>query len=159
MELRYALLNADKSLRFTADVMEWARMFEGIERFVEQTSLDKSLHNVCQWEHSGSISGDRIDKVFISTTFLGLDHSYTEGKSLWFETMIFGGKEDGYQDRCETWLQAKDMHGKAVMRVINGRDYRNDFGKDTVSAMRGLYGRRGWFSCFMRGVRYPRSYR
>lgn len=49
--------------------------------------------------------------VKVSTVFLALDHRFNDqGPPLLFETMIFGGEHDGYQDRCSTWEQAEVMH-------------------------------------------------
>jgi hypothetical protein len=78
------------------DLIEWAKSFEGQNRIVEQTQI-----------------GD----VKVSTVFLGLDHSFGGGEPLLFETMIFGGKEDGFQDRYSTWDEAVEGHKKAVELV------------------------------------------
>ena len=53
-------------------------------------------------------------EVKVSTVFLGLDHAYApnEPRKL-FETMIFGGPHDGYQERCSTWGEAEGMHRAA----------------------------------------------
>lgn len=53
------------------------------------------------------------DKVLVSTVFLGLDHAWDGGLPLLFETMIFGGEHDQYQDRCSTWEEAEEMHREA----------------------------------------------
>lgn len=54
--------------------------------------------------------------ILISTVFLGIDHSFSFEKTepILFETMIFGGEEDGYQDRYSTWEEAEIGHQKAV---------------------------------------------
>ena len=75
------------------DLLEWAKAMERQNRVVKQTQI-----------------GD----VKVSTVFLGLDHSFGGGAPLLFETMIFGGKEDGYQDRYSTWDEAIEGHKKAV---------------------------------------------
>ena len=75
------------------DLMTWAKWFEKEERHIAK-------------------SGDR-DKTWVSTVFLGLDHQYGEGPPLLFETMIFGGEHDQYQERCSTWEQAQAMHKTA----------------------------------------------
>jgi hypothetical protein len=77
------------------DLMTWARWFEATKdgRIVAKTQL---AH------------------VEVSTVFMGLDHSFGEGPPQLFETMIFGGPQDGYQERCETWEQAEAMHAQAV---------------------------------------------
>lgn len=51
--------------------------------------------------------------ITVSTVFLGLDHSYGDGSPLLFETMIFGGEHDEWQDRCSTWAEAEAMHKRA----------------------------------------------
>lgn len=72
------------------DLLKWAKWFETGERIV-------------QWTKKG--------KIRVSTVFLGLDHNFTgSGKPLLFETMIFGGKHDQFQDRCSTWVEAEQMH-------------------------------------------------
>ena len=61
-----------------------------------------------------------LGKVRVSTIFLGLDHSFIYGKKhkpILFETMIFGGKHDGYQERYAIWEEAEEGHKKAVELV------------------------------------------
>jgi hypothetical protein len=53
------------------------------------------------------------DDITVSTVFLGLNHNYGDGPPLIFETMIFGGPNDGWQDRCSTWAEAEAMHTAA----------------------------------------------
>lgn len=55
--------------------------------------------------------------VWISTVFLGLDHSFTGGTPILFETMIFGGPADQHQWRCATWAEAEAQHAHAVERA------------------------------------------
>jgi hypothetical protein len=52
--------------------------------------------------------------VSVSTVFLGLDHQFGGGPPLLFETMIFGGPQNDYQERCSTWGEALVQHAKAV---------------------------------------------
>lgn len=77
-----------------ATLIEWGQWFETADRHVAKTAVS--------------------DKVNVSTVFLGLDHSFGNGPPLLFETMIFGGEHDQYQDRYETWEQAEAGHKKAV---------------------------------------------
>lgn len=74
-----------------------------------------------------SVFGD----VTVSTVFLGLDHGYN-GQVLLFETMIFGGEHDGYQERYTTWEEAVSGHKIAcdmVNKVAIERDNKlNDLG-------------------------------
>ncbi len=79
------------------DLMTWAQWFEHADRQVAHTEFP----------------GGRV-----STVFLGLDHSFGSGPPLLFETMIFGGPEDGYCDRYTTWAEAEVGHAKAVSQAL-----------------------------------------
>lgn len=62
-----------------------------------------------------TVAKTSIGDVRISTVFLGMDHNFFgNGPPLLFETMIFGGPHDGYQERCSTWEEAEKQHEKAV---------------------------------------------
>lgn len=64
----------------------------------------------------------KID-VDVSTVFLCLDHSFSkEGPPLLFETMIFGGPYDSYQERYHTYKEALEGHNKLVEKLINGEN-------------------------------------
>ena len=82
-----------------ADLMTWARWYEAAkdERIVAKTKLSH---------------------VEVSTVFLGLDHRPLaidpHGPPQIFETMIFGGPQDGWTDRCATWDEAEEMHKRGV---------------------------------------------
>ena len=56
--------------------------------------------------------------VRVSTVFLGLDHGFLASEDpILFETMIFGGPEDGYQERYKTWKEAEEGHKRALELV------------------------------------------
>lgn len=74
------------------DLMEWAKWFEKGNRRVAE-----------------DVRGD----IRVSTIFLGMNHNWGDGPPLLFETMIFGGEHDLYQDRYATWNEAVDGHKKA----------------------------------------------
>ncbi len=74
------------------NVLEWAKEFENQNRIV---------------------GFSQVKKVRVSTIFLGLDHSFNGGKPVLFETMIFGGKHNEYQERYSTWDEAVEGHKKA----------------------------------------------
>ncbi len=81
------------------DVLEWARWFEKADRRVAKT---------------------KVGVVKISTVFLGLDHSCGGSIPILFETMIFGGKHNDYQERYTTWEEAEAGHLRAVELVKKG---------------------------------------
>ena len=80
------------------DLLTWAKAFEDREaRKVARTELG--------------------DGVYVSTVFLGLDHSFGQGPPLLFETMVFGGQHDQDMDRYTTWEQAEAGHRATVERI------------------------------------------
>lgn len=80
------------------DLMTWAHWFELNNRLLKQT---------------------RLFGLFISTVFLGLDHSFGFGSrpTLW-ETMIFGLDGDQPMYRYSTRDQAMYGHKQAIMEAI-----------------------------------------
>lgn len=60
--------------------------------------------------------------VLVSTVWLGLDHSFPlpghPRIPIIFETMIFGGSEDGFQERYATEEQARKGHRNAVWLAL-----------------------------------------
>jgi len=64
------------------------------------------------------VRSDEIGDVRVSTVFLGLDHNYEEDRPpLLYETMIFGGEHDDYQERYSTRIEAEAGHIRAVALV------------------------------------------
>ena len=73
----------------------------------------KEQSNEAQWR----VGNDMIGDVQVSTVFLGLDHRFGDGTPILFETMIFGGEHDEYQERYETWDEALEGHKRAIEMV------------------------------------------
>jgi len=84
------------------DDREWAKWFETAERHVNETYM--------------------FGGAWVSTVFLGLDHSFGTGRPVLFETMIFGGRHDEYQERYHTWEEAEAGH-KTAIRMEEGTDW------------------------------------
>jgi hypothetical protein len=68
-----------------------------------------------------AVAQEYIDDVFISTVFIGLDHKNygwlsTKTPILW-ETMIFGGDHDQYQERYTSHEDALEGHKKALTLI------------------------------------------
>lgn len=63
------------------------------------------------------IGDDKIKGVRVSTVFLGLDHQFGKGKPILFETMIFGGKRNGEQERYSTKREALKGHKRIVKEL------------------------------------------
>lgn len=60
------------------------------------------------------VKQDTVRKVFISTVFLGLDHAWNSDIPVLWETMIFGGAFDQYQERYTSVEDALKGHEYAV---------------------------------------------
>jgi hypothetical protein len=56
---------------------------------------------------------------YVSTVFLGLNHAFTDGPPVLWETMIFGGPNDGWQDRYTSRAGAEAGHLRAVALAPN----------------------------------------
>ena len=86
------------------NLIEWGEWFEKADRQVALTELEG---------------------VRVSTIFLGIDHSFGNGKPILFETMVFGKDKDGkcdYRDQeCERYTtrdEAIKGHNKMVSRFM-----------------------------------------
>lgn len=76
------------------DLIKWATWFETADRHVAE---------------------DKIGDVRVSTVFRGIDHRFNSaGKPVLWETIIFGGPHDEYQDRYTSLGDAKKGHEVAV---------------------------------------------
>jgi len=96
---------------FGQEVREFTNPMEYVEAIVRGNGLV-----------IGTIIMDRLPGIDISTAFLGSDHNHREdGPPLLFETMIFGGAEDGAQVRCSTYEQALAQHKIIVERLSHSQ--------------------------------------
>ena len=87
----YILVNKEPK---SVSLMEWVEWFENSDkRIVAQIQLRRAK---------------------VSTVFLGLDHRWGDGSPLLFETMIFGGRHDNFQDRYTTWDESELGHYKVI---------------------------------------------
>lgn len=87
-----------------AGALEWARWREG---------------NPDAWR----VGGDRLeDGTSVSTVFLGVDHGWSAGPPILFETMVFGRRDrwDGWCWRYPTWDEAAAGHAAVLKRLREG---------------------------------------
>ena len=101
------ILDADGHPVLEPDLLKWAEWLETADRTV---ALDRFIGD------AGAAD------VRVSTVFLGLDHSFplSPGPSyapILFETMVFGGEHDGYQERYGTRDEALEGH-RAVVDMV-----------------------------------------
>jgi hypothetical protein len=80
------------------DVIAWARWMQDFE-------------NHCR------IARTEIGDVHVSTVFLGVNHNFFGHTPILFETMIFGGEHDEYQERYYTLEEAMIGHERAVSLI------------------------------------------
>lgn len=98
MSERYRLDVDGKTPIPCPDLMAWAKWLETSPRIVQR---------------------DIVGDVRVSTVFLGLDYSFGDGPPLLWETMIFGGEHDQYQDRYSSHADALVGHARALLMVAN----------------------------------------
>jgi hypothetical protein len=91
---RYIL--RDKMAVPEPSLIKWAKWFEAADRHVAKT---------------------QVGGCWISTVFLGLDHSCGHGEPQLFETMIFRGGKGDETFRCASWQEAEKQHAEAVEQV------------------------------------------
>jgi hypothetical protein len=61
---------------------------------------------------------DGVGDAHVSTVFLGIDHNFTgEGPPVLYETTVFGGPEDDYQERYTSRELAEAGHRAVVDRL------------------------------------------
>ena len=62
---------------------------------------EPDIHKWSQWYSTAdkTVARAEIDGIVVSTVFLSIDHAFGDGQAQLYETMIFGGKHDQYQQR------------------------------------------------------------
>jgi hypothetical protein len=79
-------------------MLVWARLFDGGDR---------------------RVAFSKVEDAEVSTVWLGLNHQWQPGGApLIFETMIFGGKHDGYCRRYSTQDAAEIGHALILSRLL-----------------------------------------
>ena len=106
--MRNYILDENKKPIPEDDIPTWGKWFE------EDTSRGRVALDIIQETH-----------VKVSTVFLGLDHSFGSGDPILWETMIFGGVNDGYQDRYSSHEDAVRGHAKALEIAKSNIEYKD----------------------------------
>jgi hypothetical protein len=65
-----------------------------------------------------AVRQETIGDIFVSTVFLGLDHAWNSGIPVLWETMIFGGEHDQYQERYSSYEDALEGH-QIALNLVN----------------------------------------
>lgn len=92
----------DKKVVECSNALEWGKWFEN---FDNRAIADDY---VGEWHES---------PCCVSTAFIGIDLNYGFGELHLFETMVFGGKLQDYQQRCSTYEEAIKQHNR-VLRLV-----------------------------------------
>jgi hypothetical protein len=90
------ILDANHKL-VSVGLMEWAQWFEQ--------------------DGNRRVAEDTIDGFYVSTVFLGLDHSFSGTVPLVFETMVFADGNGELFGRYPSWDQALGGHAAAIKWV------------------------------------------
>lgn len=88
-------------------------MFEGkywAYKLVDKVPVKCTLEEISNIDRR--IQRDEYNGVIVSTVFLPFDHSFNEEGPILFETLVFGGKNDGLMRRYKTYDEAVDGHNE-----------------------------------------------
>lgn len=104
MTYKWLLDEAGEPITYTGSLKDWASFYmDSDKRIVKQEIVHNSK---------------------ISTVFLAFDHQFGKGPPILWETMVFGGKLDGEQNRCGGPRQnAINMHNQMVRDVMRARPW------------------------------------
>jgi hypothetical protein len=96
---RYYTLNENGEPTAEPDLMKWAVWYESANR---------------------KVAGTSVRGATVSTVFLGINHNFSEGPPILWETMIFGGPLDQEQSRCSgSREQAEAMHQSMLSKLLS----------------------------------------
>lgn len=95
----YYVLDDDDQPCLANDVLVWGQWFETADQ-------------------QRVVARDTIGAVRVSTVFLGVDHNWcADGPPILWETLIFGGPHDGWQQRYSSLKNAYAGHVKALQFI------------------------------------------
>lgn len=100
-------------------------MQQGLTKLVGTEVVNCSLEEWGRFFNSPErhLAKDLVGEHFVSTVFLGMDHSFLDGPPLWFETMVFCQKEHHncqWDDECRrysTHAEALAGHQKIIKEL------------------------------------------
>lgn len=98
---------------------------------VGQTPIEVNSKEWARWFEKNQeriVAQEKIGEAFVSTVFLGLDHSYSlnalrgdpDHVPELFESMVFGGQLDELCWRYRSYIEASVGHKKLVKAVKQG---------------------------------------
>jgi hypothetical protein len=81
----------------------------------------KSIKHYHYWSLNSkykAVKQEHIGDIYVSTVFLGLDHALNSNIPVLWETMIFGGEHDQYQERYTSYEDALEGH-QIALNLVN----------------------------------------
>lgn len=79
---------------------------------------DPSQVQIGQHVAKDRITDSKGNEILVSTVFLPLDHGFGySSEPILFETMVFGGEGDGYQERYTTWDLSETGHSEILAKA------------------------------------------
>lgn len=102
---------------------EWYKLDENYN-LVNLNSLEEWIEQTKKLAEKRIIGRNHVfvndERIFVSTVFLGIDHSFSNhGEPILFETMVFGGINDQYQNRYCTFREACNGHLQVLEQIKN----------------------------------------
>jgi hypothetical protein len=98
-------MDRDGRIKEEPDVVAWARWFKTADRVIARTTVPT--------ETTGG-------QVMVLTVFFGVDHLFSEGTPLLFETVVTGGERDKTIERYSTIEEARKGHAAIVESLAQG---------------------------------------
>lgn len=122
MRSMFYVEDANKQAVPVETVEEWARYFQDANRTVAMDRIEPRPRTGMDYVRRANHWPRQPRAYVVSTVFLGLDHAFTGGPPLLYETMVFAKNEwDGHSglddldcDRCTTRSEAVMMHAFMV---------------------------------------------
>lgn len=74
------------------------------------------------FETSRRVAKTVVGDAEVSTVFLAVDHAFWGSTPVLFETMVFGGENDGDTWRYSTWDEAVAGHALAVSTITASQE-------------------------------------
>lgn len=89
-----------------------------VGRSVTEASAEE-FRQMFEEDDARRIARTERDGITVSTVFLGLDHGFGySAQPVVFETLVFGGEQDGEMERCCTFEEAEAMHARVCATVF-----------------------------------------
>ena len=103
-------------------------MIAGYQHYVlldgTTTPMPADILSYLAWAKTNSrtVSSHVLDDCRVSTMFMCLNLRMAPGPPLLFETLILGGKFDGWLWQYQTWEAASAFHDRVVACIESGGD-------------------------------------